>query len=234
MIPLAMEFDWRPDVYLPGGSGPFPAVLTRVPYGKTAAYCSTPVIAAFPGIRRGDAAVIQDGAAGGDPKSRSNPNPPTNEIGDGYDTLDWISKQPWSDGRTGDVRESYYGCTSWRLRSSGHPALVAIARGDITVDRLKATFRNGALQFDTVGVWAIQLMAQRCQDLSQLDVWHLPRPSSSMLRRSPGAVSTRSCLPAHVAVLGGAQPAGGLRQRAHPGAALRRMVDCYLGATIGN
>ena len=33
------------DVYLPEGDGPFPVVLTRMPYGKTEPYCFMPVIA---------------------------------------------------------------------------------------------------------------------------------------------------------------------------------------------
>lgn len=34
------------------------------------------------------------------------PNLARNEIGDGYDTLDWIAKQPWSDGHIGMFGES--------------------------------------------------------------------------------------------------------------------------------
>lgn len=161
------------DVYLPEGPGPFPTVLTRLPYGKTEAYCSMPVVADF-WNRRGYAAVIQDVRGKWGSEGVFEPNLAKNESGDGYDTLEWIAKQPWSNGRIGMFGESYYGFTSWAGALSGHPALVAIAPGDITVNRFKATFRNGALQFNTMGIWAIELMAQRYQDLSKLDIWHLP------------------------------------------------------------
>jgi uncharacterized protein len=161
------------DVYLPDGPGPFPAVLTRLPYGKTESYCSLPVVADL-WNRRGYAAVVQDVRGKWGSEGVFEPNLARNEVSDGYDTIDWIAKQPWSNGRVGMWGESYYGFTTWAGAVSQHPALVAIAPGDITVNRLRGTFRNGALQLNTVGVWAIELMARQYQDVSRLDTWHLP------------------------------------------------------------
>ena len=161
------------DVYLPDGPGPFPTVLTRLPYGKTEPYCSMPVIADL-WNRRGYAAVVQDVRGKWGSEGVFEPNLAHNEISDGYDTIDWIAKQPWSNGRVGMWGESYFGFTTWAGAVSRHPALVAIAPGDITVNRYKGTFRGGALQLNTVGVWAIELMARQYQDVSKLDTWHLP------------------------------------------------------------
>lgn len=161
------------DVYLPAGPGPFPTILTRLPYGKTEAYCAMPVIADL-WNRRGYAAVVQDVRGKWGSEGVFEPNLARNEISDGYDTVDWIAKQAWSDGRVGMWGESYFGFTTWAAAVSRHPALVAIAPGDITVNRFNATFRGGALQLNTVGIWAIELMARQYQDVSKLDTWHLP------------------------------------------------------------
>ena len=88
------------DVYLPAGEGPFPTVLTRMPYGKTEPYCYMPVIAAF-WVRKGYAAVVQDVRGKWGSEGHFEPNLNRNEIPDGYDTIDWIAGQPWSNGKVG-------------------------------------------------------------------------------------------------------------------------------------
>ena len=43
-----------------------------------------------------------------------------------YDTIDWISHQPWCDGNVGMVGISGYAGEQWRAAAQGHPALKAI------------------------------------------------------------------------------------------------------------
>lgn len=45
---------------------------------------------------------------------------------DAYDVIDWISKQPWSDGRVGMYGGSYNGFTQWAATKKLHPALKTI------------------------------------------------------------------------------------------------------------
>lgn len=161
------------DIYLPAGGGPFPTILTRMPYGKTEPYCYLPVIAAY-WVRKGYAAVVQDVRGKWASEGKFEPNLNRNEVPDGYDTIDWIARQPWSNGRVAMWGESYYGFTSYAGATSGHPALVCVAPGDISLDRYKATFRYGCLQLNTVGTWAISMTDRTYQDLSRLDYWHLP------------------------------------------------------------
>ena len=52
--------------------------------------------------------------------------PFAHEIEDGYDTLEWIASQPWSNGTVGMWGDSYYGYTQWAAVAGGHPALRAI------------------------------------------------------------------------------------------------------------
>jgi predicted acyl esterase len=74
------------DVYLPDGPGPFPTVLTRLPYGKTEAYCAMPVVADL-WNRRGYAAVVQDVRGKWGSEGVFEPNLARNEISDGHDTV---------------------------------------------------------------------------------------------------------------------------------------------------
>jgi predicted acyl esterase len=68
--------------------------------------------------------VVQD--VRGKFRSEGDEIPFVNEVLDGYDTLDWIVGQPWSNGRVGMFGDSYYGYTQWACVASGHPALRAI------------------------------------------------------------------------------------------------------------
>ncbi|MCE2519374.1 MAG: hypothetical protein J4G15_06060, partial [Alphaproteobacteria bacterium] len=58
MVPMRDGIELATDVYLPAGDGPYPPILTRMPYGKTEPYCFMPAIARH-WVRRGYAAVVQ-------------------------------------------------------------------------------------------------------------------------------------------------------------------------------
>jgi putative CocE/NonD family hydrolase len=132
-----------------------------------------PIIGAFY-ASKGYAFVAQDVRGKWGSEGRFDPNVGGIEIADGYDTIDWIANQDWSNGRVGMWGESYFGFTTYAGAVSLHEALVAIAPGDITLNRYRGTFRDGCLQLNTVGTWAISMMARRYQDLSSIDPWHLP------------------------------------------------------------
>lgn len=161
------------DVYLPDGAGPFPTILTRLPYGKTEPYCAMPAVARH-WVAKGYAAAVQDVRGKWGSEGYFEANKIGNEIPDGTDTIAWIARQDWSDGRVGMWGESYFGFTSWAGAVGGHPALACIAPGDITLDRFRGTYRDGALQLNTVGMWAIGMAARTYQDMARVDTWHLP------------------------------------------------------------
>ena len=48
------------------------------------------------------------------------------EAEDGYYIIDWISKQPWSNGKVGMLFGSYLGFTQWATTKRLHPALKTI------------------------------------------------------------------------------------------------------------
>jgi putative CocE/NonD family hydrolase len=121
-VRVAMRDNIRLDanVFHPEGGGRFPTVLIRTPYGKgselPAGYQSF--------INHGYAVVMQDvrGRYGSDGVFDA-----LNQEGpDGYDTLNWIAAQPWSDGQIGMIGGSYLGIAQWRLALLNNPHLKAI------------------------------------------------------------------------------------------------------------
>ena len=123
MVPMRDGVHLATDVYLPDGPGPFPSVLVRLPYDKNGRYCWMPFIATHV-IARGYAFVPQD--VRGRFRSEGEPLAFVNEVEDGYDTIDWLAQQPWSNGAVGMWGDSYYGFTQWAAVAARHPALKAI------------------------------------------------------------------------------------------------------------
>ncbi len=123
MVPTRDGVELAIDVYLPAGTGPWPAVLVRLPYDKNGRYCWMPQIAGH-FTARGYAFHVQD--VRGKFRSGGEVNAFVHEIDDGYDTLEWIAHQGWCSGAIGMWGDSYYGFTQWTAVASGHPALKAI------------------------------------------------------------------------------------------------------------
>jgi uncharacterized protein len=123
MVPMRDGVHLATDVYLPEASGPTQAVLVRHCYDKDAPNTFMPRLA--PQVTgRGYAFVVQD--VRGKFRSEGATVAYVHEAGDGYDTLDWVARQPWSDGKVGMFGGSYFGFTQWAAVSSRHPALRAI------------------------------------------------------------------------------------------------------------
>ena len=65
---------------------------------------------------------------------------------DGYDTLTWISEQPWSDGNIAMYGKSYWAATQWLVATEGHPNLKAIIPQNMNADIWQCVYWcNGAL-----------------------------------------------------------------------------------------
>lgn len=117
------------DVYLPGGptAGDATAgdtILIRLPYDKSGEYCFIPLVAEY-FVRHGYRVLAQD--VRGKFRSQGDALLFVNEVDDGYDSVEWITRQSWSNGRVAMWGDSYYGYTQWAAAASGHPALRAIS-----------------------------------------------------------------------------------------------------------
>ncbi|SFR83371.1 hypothetical protein SAMN05428970_2791 [Agromyces sp. CF514] len=117
------------DVYLPGApdggdDSPGDTILIRLPYDKSGEYTFIPAIARY-FSQHGYRVVAQD--VRGKFRSEGDALLFVNEVDDGYDTIEWITRQAWSNGRVAMWGDSYYGYTQWAAAASGHPALKAIS-----------------------------------------------------------------------------------------------------------
>ncbi|HUQ95222.1 MAG TPA: CocE/NonD family hydrolase [Bryobacteraceae bacterium] len=108
------------DVYYVPGPGKLPVILVRTPYNKGKKLSRGH--RAF--VDAGYAVVIQD--VRGRYESDGNFDPLHQEYRDGDDTLSWIAKQPWSNGKVGMIGGSYVGIVQWKAALTGNPALKAI------------------------------------------------------------------------------------------------------------
>jgi putative CocE/NonD family hydrolase len=176
-VPMRDGFLLSTDLYRPAKvGGRLPTILIRIPYGKREPYVYMPAYGRF-WARRGFAFVAQD-VRGRFASSRGAAfDPMTHEVQDGYDTLEWIAKQPWSNGRVGQMGESYYGYTSLASAASAHPALECISPSTTAADFAPWGFRQGVPNLMALGGWLLDMDAAEYQDTSGVDYTDLPLAS---------------------------------------------------------
>ncbi len=107
-------------IYLPPGDGPFNVILTRTPYGKDAMY-GPKTHKQF--LDQNYARVVQD--VRGKFKSEGKYAAFVDDIEDGYDTIEWIAKQPWSNGKVSMYGPSAMGITQNLAAIANPPHLVS-------------------------------------------------------------------------------------------------------------
>lgn len=116
-VPLRDGVTLATDVYLPPAEGRYPVVLVRTAYNRTYNFDSY-----FP--QHGIVLVVQD--CRGRYDSGGDHVPFIHEADDGADTLDWLTAQPWCDGRIGMYGPSYLAAVQFAVAPSGNPALRAL------------------------------------------------------------------------------------------------------------
>jgi predicted acyl esterase len=105
------------DAYLPDGQGPWPAILSRTPYNKDGI---RGLAERF--VKQGYAVVAQD--CRGKFKTKGSYDPFKTDHVDGYDTVEWIAGQGWSDGKVGMLGGSALGITTNLAATQVPPHLV--------------------------------------------------------------------------------------------------------------
>jgi predicted acyl esterase len=127
-------------VYRPQGSGPFPVIVARTPYNKDGLKAEAQRFCAS-----GYAFVAQD--LRGRFKSKGNDavifhNDGWNTPHDGHDTLAWIARQPWCNGKIGSTGASALGITQ-NMAAPGAPAEL---QAQHVVVAFSDMYRQGAYQ----------------------------------------------------------------------------------------
>jgi uncharacterized protein len=159
MVPMRDGVRLATDIYLPDekvakpASGRWPVLMMRTPYNrKPMSYYKTAVGAA------GYVLVVQD--VRGTYASEGSFQPMLNEGADGVDTVAWLIRQPWSDGRVGTFGPSYLGGVQMRLAAEKPPGLVASFAEVAATDQ----FRNEWVYMDgvltgTATLWSLSMVA---------------------------------------------------------------------------
>lgn len=147
-VPMRDGVTLSTNVFLPAGEGPFPVLLIRTPYN--AALISDP--GQWTG--RGYALVGQD--VRGRFRSGGEDTPWFREKEDGEDTLEWLSQQPWCNGKVAMYGGSYLGATQTAASRSGHPALQCITPALIGAECYHWTYWGGALRYGRIARWILR------------------------------------------------------------------------------
>jgi hypothetical protein len=124
----------------PGG---FPVVLSMTPYGRDGACACAP---ATDFALRGFAVAVVDVRGTGGSQGNLNQNyfSPREER-DGYDVVEYLGTQPWSNGKVGMSGGSYVGITQLKTAETDPPHLAAIAPDEALADIYNDAFAPGGI-----------------------------------------------------------------------------------------
>ena len=194
----------RADIYRPDTTAQLPALLERTPYSKNPGDAD----AIFHRLAsQGFVVVVQDtrGRYMSDGVAR-----PHDEGEDGYDTIEWVAKLPFVNGRVGTFGGSYSATTQLLAAPLRPPHLVAMFPSSSYNSRYDMVFQGGAFYLADGLSWnlgqgadvrrrerqptadrdgAIGLTAAERQSLANEWLWHVPLNTIDALevrRVSPG------------------------------------------------
>ncbi len=118
-VPMRDGMALATDIYRPDAEGTHPVILVRTPYKKEMNELQAKYFA-----HRGYVYAVQDcrGRFG----SPGTWVPFFNEPNDGYDAVEWLAVQPWSNGKVGMIGASYLGWVQWWAARNRPPHLTTI------------------------------------------------------------------------------------------------------------
>jgi uncharacterized protein len=134
------------DVYRDDAVERAPVVLIRTPYDRTRQKTS-----AESWVGSGYVFVAQD--CRGTRASEGVLAPYNNEGQDGFDTIEWITRQPWCNGRVGMIGGSYVGAVQWQAAVENPPGLVVIAPQATWSSFYRNLYLGGAVRLSLISGW---------------------------------------------------------------------------------
>jgi len=164
-VPMRDGVKLYADVYRPRREGRFPTIITRTPYGVQRDGMH-PAVIAF--AQHGYAVVVQD--VRGRYESEGAWDPFRNEADDGYDTVEWAARQPWSNGKVGMHGGSYLGHVQWQAATMAPPHLTAVFPVLASTSIYHNTFfHGGAFKLALALGWGVVRMPNR---IMNPQYWH--------------------------------------------------------------
>jgi putative CocE/NonD family hydrolase len=149
------------DIYRPVTNEPVPALVVRLPYGKSTAGMLADVRNLPPIMtlaEAGYAVVWQDSRGSGN--SEGSFTALQDETHDGEDLLQWLVDQPWCSGKFGTYGRSYLGFTQWSLaagRVDGR--LLAMVPSYTSADHYAGAFHHegGLFSLICATAWSLNM-----------------------------------------------------------------------------
>jgi putative CocE/NonD family hydrolase len=173
----------RADIYRPEGATPVPSVLARTPYDRS--FHLTPPAALDPerAAEAGFALVCQD--VRGRYGSEGVFDPFATEGTDGYDTVEWIAAQEWSNGAVGMAGRSYTAATQWLAAAEAPPHLAAILPVVTGSDFYDGwIYQGGAFQLGFNLFWVHLMTSGKGKISLEEQFEHLPLTNPPLLEHS--------------------------------------------------
>lgn len=225
MIPMRDGVRLATDVYVPSNDGTapapgrFPVLLLRTPYNKkywserAGTLVAAPAGTLSPRAANGHGYVIVYQDVRGTFDSGGILEPMLNEGNDGFDTVEWLRRQGWSDGRVATLGPSYLGGDQMVLAAERPPGLLTAFSQIPGTDpfRNEWVYMDGVLSLTSVR-WTLRMVGgtvarlrQDDQDLLKADyaalgilspnamtatdvaklMWSLPLKEMPIVRRAP-------------------------------------------------
>ncbi len=207
MVPMADGTRLAIDIYRPDAPGKFPALVERTPYDKTRS-SEIQVGAHTYFAERGYVFLVQDTRGRFASQGTFYPFLDDGWLSnrDGHDTVQWIARQPWSDGNVGVLGGSYTGQTAYMIAPTQPPALRALFVRESASDLFDHwVYRGGAFELGFLATWSTRtfgpdIVARAIPDDAQgaklrldaaitsqdADLRHLPLATYPPLSWAPG------------------------------------------------
>lgn len=188
------------DIYRDDAVTKAPVILMRTPYDRTKQKATGERWA-----KAGYVFIAQD--CRGKFGSAGDFAPYNNEGQDGYDTLEWITRQPWCSGRVGMMGGSYVGAVQWQAAAENPPGLAAIAPQATWSSFYRNLYLGGSVRLSLIAGWiagntakpegvkpANTSEALMCLPLSEVDSaigWDMPWLDAFLTHPEPDGFWTR-------------------------------------------
>ena len=156
MMPMRDGVKLATDIYFPSRDGKvldgrFPVILSRTPYGKSST-------AAKAYTAHGYVVIFQD--TRGRVNSEGTWTWMSDDVPDGYDTVEWIAAQPWSNGKIGMMGCSYVGATQHLAAMAKPPHLTTIIPSNPSINHgIGSVIYGGAFRLRIVN-WMLNNAAK--------------------------------------------------------------------------
>lgn len=145
-IPMRDGIALATDIYRDAAVSKAPVILMRTPYDKSKQKGNAEKY-----VDAGYIVVIQD--CRGTRESDGVLAPYNNEGQDGFDTIEWITRQAWCSGRVGMMGGSYVGAVQWQAAVEYPPGLAAIAPQATWSSFYRNLYLGGAVRLSLISGW---------------------------------------------------------------------------------